>query len=672
LTSPLYRIPVVYHVFLNSQGGGGVSDATLKQQIAILNEHFLGQDGTLGEASYNSRIMFYLATYDTTGASTSGIERFTSQTCFNQTLWSAADTLCARTYAWRPQDYLNFYVIGNVDFGWAVFPWRDALTRYDGVRVGYKHVGRPVSDPVPESDGRTAVHEVGHYLGLFHTSKGGSCDSLIGTACFRNHDLLCDTDWENFFDFYNCEGNELCGTNHGPPFNQMSLHADSCRTFFTKQQVARMRCSLVSYRPVLADSIAVTISSSSHPDSARLLCPQGEQSAKVVVTVDFAEEGMRRAIAARELVLAEPAGTTAYRLWPAAVGDSVFADSAATASNDYRTTFTIRRLSGCADDSVIVRLDGIPIGKAYINAKSADFLPASPGAVDASDIPPFAQHLGCPGPSCPTAYDACFDLDPFPADGHVDQSDVIGLAVHLGHDSPSNKVLSGVGEVAIYRVSEATGRLSTSISLERVGAFTTAAVVLQIDPNALWFADWSPNIALDGIQIFAVPVADGLGSRVVLLVFSRTAPPGSESVTLGTLEWTTERPINLEADVTLAYAALTRADGSVGGLSRSGKPGQPASVVPLTDRLEPGQPNPFNPRTVIEYAVSADVDVLLAIYDVHGRRVRVLVNGRQRKNVYRVDWDGAATDGRPLASGIYLAKLMAGQYQRTQKLVLVR
>jgi cyclomaltodextrinase len=88
--------------------------------------------------------------------------------------------------------------------------------------------------------------------------------------------------------------------------------------------------------------------------------------------------------------------------------------------------------------------------------------------------------------------------------------------------------------------------------------------------------------------------------------------------------------------------------------------------------LEQNYPNPFNPSTDIRYSVPASGDraageVRLAIYDLLGREVRVLVNARQSAGTYTVSFDAAG-----LASGVYLYRLSAGSFAQTRKMVLVR
>jgi len=96
------------------------------------------------------------------------------------------------------------------------------------------------------------------------------------------------------------------------------------------------------------------------------------------------------------------------------------------------------------------------------------------------------------------------------------------------------------------------------------------------------------------------------------------------------------------------------------------------SDVPLEYELLPAFPNPFNPSTVIRYALPEESFVRLEVYDVLGRRVRELVRDRQSAGWHSVVWDGRDEFGRKVGSGEYLCRLRAGEFVRSIKLLLAR
>ncbi len=94
--------------------------------------------------------------------------------------------------------------------------------------------------------------------------------------------------------------------------------------------------------------------------------------------------------------------------------------------------------------------------------------------------------------------------------------------------------------------------------------------------------------------------------------------------------------------------------------------------LPAATALYQNYPNPFNPATQIRYYLSRDEIVNLSVYDVLGRVVAVLVDGKQDAGFRTVTWDGKDHAGRQAASGVYFYKLAAGDFVQTRKMVLLR
>jgi hypothetical protein len=96
-----------------------------------------------------------------------------------------------------------------------------------------------------------------------------------------------------------------------------------------------------------------------------------------------------------------------------------------------------------------------------------------------------------------------------------------------------------------------------------------------------------------------------------------------------------------------------------------------AEVVAGRYALARVQPNPFLPGSKIAYSLAARVPVRLAIYNVAGALVRVLVEGTEEAKVHEVRWDGRDATGREVGAGVYVARLEAGPFTATRKLVVV-
>jgi len=83
-------------------------------------------------------------------------------------------------------------------------------------------------------------------------------------------------------------------------------------------------------------------------------------------------------------------------------------------------------------------------------------------------------------------------------------------------------------------------------------------------------------------------------------------------------------------------------------------------------------PNPFNPRTTIEFNLASAGNVTLRIFDAAGRHVRTLQDGSMNAGLHQVEWNGTDNTGRGMATGVYFARLEAGEYRVTQKMVLIK
>jgi len=93
---------------------------------------------------------------------------------------------------------------------------------------------------------------------------------------------------------------------------------------------------------------------------------------------------------------------------------------------------------------------------------------------------------------------------------------------------------------------------------------------------------------------------------------------------------------------------------------------------PLVDQLFQNFPNPFNPLTTIRYSVAEENRVRIAIYNVRGECMRILVNEYRTPGWYQVVWDGKNDGGRVVASGVYFCTLRVGDFGSSQKMLLLK
>jgi hypothetical protein len=235
-------IPVVFHVVYNTTIQN-VSDAQIQSQLTVLNADFrkLNADASLVPSAFaglaaDCEIQFCLAQQDPTGLATTGIIRkSTTSTSFstNDAVKYAAQ---GGSTIWDRNKYLNIWVCnlsGGV-LGYAQFPGGPAAT--DGVVITYTALGTMGTAASPYNKGRTATHEVGHWVNLFHIWGDD------GTAC-TGSDLVGDTPNqadENYgcptFPQVSCSN----GTNGDMFMNYMDYTDDACMYMFTTGQKTRV------------------------------------------------------------------------------------------------------------------------------------------------------------------------------------------------------------------------------------------------------------------------------------------------------------------------------------------------------------------------------------------------------------------------------------------------
>jgi len=87
--------------------------------------------------------------------------------------------------------------------------------------------------------------------------------------------------------------------------------------------------------------------------------------------------------------------------------------------------------------------------------------------------------------------------------------------------------------------------------------------------------------------------------------------------------------------------------------------------------LNRGYPNPSNPSATFPYSLTSTLDVHIAIYDILGREVSVLVDERLDAGGYSALWPGTDKQGREVASGTYFCRMRVGQFCLTRKIILL-
>jgi hypothetical protein len=98
----------------------------------------------------------------------------------------------------------------------------------------------------------------------------------------------------------------------------------------------------------------------------------------------------------------------------------------------------------------------------------------------------------------------------------------------------------------------------------------------------------------------------------------------------------------------------------------------PSNVVVKETKLYANYPNPFNPSTSIKFAIKQAGSVTLKIYSINGRLIKTLVNTELSLGEYRVLWNGKDDNNVPVPSGTYLYRIVAPNYVKTMKALLIK
>ncbi len=272
-----YTIPVVVHVIHSGQAlgtGSNISDAQVNSQIQVLNDDYAGTGLNSGNvpsvfasAKANTGVTFCMAQRTPAGTQMTipGIDRmsYTSQNFTapgaNGYSTSYIDATIKPNTIWDPTKYLNVWVLDldHTLLGYATFPDNSGLVGMpsggstattDGFVNTYNGWGVTGAGNAPYNKGRTASHEIGHWLGLRHVWGDATCGD----------DYCTDTPTQNSAN-YSCptHPSASCGNSGDMFMNFLDYVDDQCMYMFTNDQKTRMVTALTN-DPRRASIVSVT------------------------------------------------------------------------------------------------------------------------------------------------------------------------------------------------------------------------------------------------------------------------------------------------------------------------------------------------------------------------------------------------------------------------------
>jgi|GEM_PF-850545 len=288
----VFVVPVVVHVVYDpSVPQSNLADSLIEKQIELLNKAFAHRINPSNPDGMNTGIQFCLAKKDPFGIPISGINHFPDNNPVSALLNDAQKNHLATFGYYNKENYLNIWVVPEIDAGVAGYSSAPYMQGVDGVVMKYSYFGDYTDCGTcgfdPDSRGHILAHEVGHYLGLFHPFRGG-CVGTTAASCSTEGDLCCDTrpTLENHNcpvpTINQCPGLSAYGSQTDNYENLMAYASDACRDNFTPDQVSMMwstlsndRRNLVSVSNVNAQGLYCCLTATWFNVSNAFLCEPG-------------------------------------------------------------------------------------------------------------------------------------------------------------------------------------------------------------------------------------------------------------------------------------------------------------------------------------------------------------------------------------------------------------
>jgi hypothetical protein len=651
-------IPVFFNV-IHTASEGNVTDAQINQQLAVMNRNFSGRDynGNIVSGAANTGYTFTLA----------GIRRTRNNKWFRMTPGSSAETQAKNSLAVSPGSTLNIYTCkpGQNLLGWAYFPQDAAGDNIDGVVIHFASL--PGGTLAPYNLGGTATHEVGHYLGLYHTFQGG-CHS--DATCATAGDQVCDTPAQTSTS--GCpSGKDTCPQpGQDAIHNYMDYSTDICYTNFTPGQDTKMNTVVTAFRPWIgatryANDEGGTGGILDEPDpiGPRLdLSEFGESRTNndelvyrcatkpLKKHLPIPQEQVDRWIQENRIVAGGNIPVSFHVIYKTQRGQTVgnvpdawIQDQMDVLNNNYAgRDYNGNVVSGAANTGYTFTLVNVdrtnnskwfgmtPGSKFERDAKNA--LADNPaGTLNIYTCQPGQNLLGW-------AY--------FPQDAAGDNID--GVVIHWNS-------LPG-GSLAPYNL----GGTATHEVGHYLGLYHTFQGGCHSDATCASAGDQVCDTPAEGTATSGCPNGKDTCAQAGLDPIHNYM---DYSTDICYTNFTTGQDTRMNTIVTAhrPWIGATRVANGAGSIEAARELG--AGTVEFSAR-----PNPFNPRTKVDFGLRKDGKVTLRVYDIHGRLAATLVDRRMTAGNHSVDFDAAR-----MASGIYQMVLrIEGEKDQVKRVTLLK
>ena len=596
-------IPVAFHVVRSNSGAYDVTDQQIQAQLDVLNAAYAG-----------TNFQFSLLSTDRTN----------NTAWSTHTMGSANETAMKSALAVDPVHTLNVYScnIGQGLLGYATFPWSYAENSYmHGVVCLYSSF--PGGTAAPYNLGDTATHEIGHFLGLYHTFQGG---------CNGNGDYVADTPPEAS-PAYGCPaGRNTCsGGGNDPIYNFMDYTDDACMFEFTTGQSDRIDAAMAAYRP-------------------NMLGGGGPCSPQATANFSGSPTSGTAPLAVSFTDLSSGSPTS----WSWNFGDGGTSSSqnpshSYAAAGSYTVSLTVTNACGSDAETKAdyVVVSGGGGGGGFTTITYDDFESGMGSYSDGgSDM---SRYTG--------------GTYAWQGSAAADIQDNSGTASSFYHTAGYNVTGYQTLEVEFY---------FRAVSMENGEDFW-----VQYYNGSTWatVASYAAGTSFSNntfyVTTVTIPRASYNFPTNAKLRFMCDASNNSDDVYIDQITWR-------------GSAAVAPQGGNDSVALRSGDDQSNVRIEALqTDRvghemgtaqsgiggfstgaISRSYPNPFKPSATIEYSLPEESRVSITVFDVSGRTVTTLVDGVKAAGTHSVQFDGSS-----LTPGVYFYRLTAGDLVEQRKMI---